>query len=85
VPDPSEVPPGKDFTDLLNPDSLQVLAGCKLEPSLGNARPGDLFQFERQGYFCSDPDGAPGGPVFNRTVTLKDTWAKIQQKEQGGG
>jgi len=84
VPDPSDVPAGRDFTDLLNPDSLQVVAGCKLEPALGEVRPGDLFQFERQGYFCADPDGAPGKPVFNRAVTLKDTWAKIQQKEQGG-
>ncbi len=84
VPDPSDVPAGRDFTDLLNPDSLQVLAGCKLEPALGQVRPGDLFQFERQGYFCADPDSAPGKPVFNRAVTLKDTWAKIQQKELGG-
>ncbi|MCL4238749.1 MAG: glutamine--tRNA ligase/YqeY domain fusion protein [Anaerolineae bacterium] len=84
APDPSDVPDGQDFTDLLNPDSLQVLASCKLEPSLSEARPGDLFQFERQGYFCADPDGAPGEPVFNRAVTLKDTWARIQQKEQGG-
>jgi len=85
VPDPSEVPPGKDFTDLINPNSLQVLTGCKLEPSLASARPGDRFQFERQGYFCVDPDSTPGHLVFNRTVTLKDTWAKIQQKELGGG
>jgi len=85
VPDPSNVPDGQDLTDLLNPDSLQVLVGCRLEPSLGQARPGDLFQFERQGYFCADPDSAPGKPAFNRTVTLKDTWARIQQKEQGGG
>ncbi len=84
APDPSDVPDGQDFTALLNPNSLQVLAGCKLEPSLGQARPGDLFQFERQGYFCADPDSTAGRPVFNRTVTLKDTWAKIQQKEQGG-
>ncbi len=85
VPDPSDVPDGQDFTDLLNPDSLQVLTGCKLEPSLGEVRPGDLFQFERQGYFCADPDSTPGKPVFNRAVTLKDTWARIQQKDQGGG
>ncbi len=85
VPDPSDVPPGKDFTDLINPNSLQVLTGCKLEPSLANAQPGERFQFERQGYFCVDPDSTPGHLVFNRTVTLKDTWAKIQQKELGGG
>ncbi len=83
--DPSDVPPGKDFTDLINPNSLQVLTGCKLEPSLANAQVGERFQFERQGYFCVDPDSTPGHLVFNRTVTLKDTWAKIQQKELGGG
>lgn len=85
VPDPSDVPPGKDFTDLINPHSLRVLTGCKLEPSLAEAQPGERFQFERQGYFCVDPDSTPGHLVFNRTVTLKDTWAKIQQKELGGG
>lgn len=85
VENPSDVPDGQDLADLVNPDSLQVLTGCKLEPSLGSARPGDLFQFERQGYFCADPDGTPGQPVFNRAVTLRDTWAKIQQKEQSRG
>jgi glutaminyl-tRNA synthetase len=55
-----------------------------LEPSLGNAAPGEKFQFERNGYFCADPDGAPGKPVFNRTVTLRDTWAKIEKASKGG-
>jgi len=68
----------RDFKEFLNPDSLVVLAGCKLEPSLGNALPGDRFQFERQGYFCLDSrDARPGRPVFNRIVTLRDTWKKI--------
>jgi glutaminyl-tRNA synthetase len=64
----------------LNPQSLDRLTGCKLEPSLANAVPGARFQFERQGYFCVDPDSREGHPVFNRTVTLKDAWAKIQAK-----
>ena len=53
------------------------LPECRIEPSLASAEPGSRFQFERQGYFCVDPDSRPGAPVFNRTVTLKDTWAKI--------
>lgn len=64
----------------LNPDSLVVLQGCKLEPSLAEARPGERFQFERKGYFCVDPDTRPGKLVFNRTVTLRDPWAKLQGK-----
>jgi glutaminyl-tRNA synthetase len=68
-----------DFKADLNPNSLEVLKGCRLEPSLVAARPGDFFQFERMGYFCVDKDAAPGAPVFNRTVTLKDPWAKMQQ------
>jgi len=68
----------KDFKEFLNPDSLVVLSGCKLEPSLATARPEDRFQFERQGYFCPDTrDARPGRPVFNRIVTLRDTWKKI--------
>ena len=77
---PSDLPEGKTFLDILNPDSLQVLDGCKLEPSIASATPGQRFQFERLGYFCVDPDSMPGKPVFNRTVTLKDTWARVQQK-----
>ena len=72
--------PGKDgeFLDSINPDSLQVLQGCKLEPSLAAWPTGDAVQFERLGYFAPDPDGTPEKPVFNRTMTLRDTWAKIQ-------
>jgi len=80
--DPNDVEEGKDFTDYLNPNSLRILKGCKLEPSLAQAKPGDRFQFERLGYFCVDTkDSKPGKPVFNRTVTLKDTWAKVREKE----
>jgi len=70
---------GEELEAIINPNSLETLAGCKLEPSLGEAGPGDKFQFERNGYFCADPDGAKGAPVFNRTVTLRDTWAKIEK------
>ncbi|HKE86252.1 MAG TPA: glutamine--tRNA ligase/YqeY domain fusion protein [Vicinamibacterales bacterium] len=70
---------GRDPLDDLNPASLEVLTHCKVEPSLASAAPGTRFQFERQGYFCVDPDSRPGAPVFNRTVTLKDTWAKINK------
>jgi glutaminyl-tRNA synthetase len=68
-----------DFLTQLNPASLEVLTGCKLEPSLADAPPGARYQFERLGYFCADPDTRPGSPVFNRTVTLKDTWVRIEQ------
>jgi glutaminyl-tRNA synthetase len=70
---------GRDPLTDLNPASLERVTGCKIEPSLAGSAPGDRFQFERLGYFCTDPDSRPGAPVFNRTVTLKDTWAKIQQ------
>jgi len=79
-PDPNDVPEGKDFTANLNPNSLEVLTGCKLEPWLANAKPGDRYQFERLGYFCVDLDSKPGAPVWNRTVALKDTWAKVEKK-----
>jgi glutaminyl-tRNA synthetase len=83
-PDPDEVPAGQNYLVNLNPNSLETLEGAKLEPSLAVAKPGERFQFERNGYFIADAvDSAPGRPVFNRTVTLKDTWAKIEQK--GGG
>jgi glutaminyl-tRNA synthetase len=75
---------GRDPLTDLNPDSLRVLKGCKVEEMLSNASSGTTFQFERQGYFTADPDSAPGGPVFNRTVTLKDTWAKISGKFKVG-
>ena len=77
---PNDLPEGTSFLDILNPNSLQVLPGCKLEPSILTATAGDRFQFERMGYFCVDPDSAADKPVFNRTVTLKDTWAKVQQR-----
>jgi glutaminyl-tRNA synthetase len=73
--------PGADtgnFLDDLNPDSLTTLTACRVEPSLAGAQPGERFQFERLGYFCVDPDSRPGALVFNRTVTLKDAWAKIK-------
>ena len=80
--DPDNVEEGKEFTDYLNPNSLEVLTDAQVEPSLANAEAGSRFQFERQGYFCVDDDSAPGALVFNRTVTLRDTWAKIQKAEQ---
>jgi len=85
VPDPLDVPKGEDWITNVNPNSLVVLTGCKLEPSLGNVQPGERFQFERKGYFCVDPDTKPGAPVFNRTVTLRDPWAKAQIKARGAG
>jgi len=79
-PNPDDVEPGQDFTANLNPNSLEVLPVCYLEPSLANAQPGEIVQFERQGYFCVDSDSTPDKLVFNRTAGLKDTWAKVQQK-----
>ena len=79
--DPNDVPEGHDYKDSLNPDSLQVLQGCKVEHTLAEAAPGNRYQFLRQGYFCVDPDSRPGSPVFNRTVTLRDTWAKMQKSK----
>jgi glutaminyl-tRNA synthetase len=73
---PSDVEEGQDFTANLNPNSLEVTTSAKLEPSLANAAIGSRYQFERLGYFCVDPDSKPGKPVFNRTVALKDSWAK---------
>ena len=76
-----ELPGAKgDVLDDLNPDSLEVLECCYLEPALASAAVGEAVQFERLGYFCADPDGAAGKPVFNRTVALRDTWGKIQAK-----
>ncbi|ETX07678.1 MAG: hypothetical protein ETSY2_09860 [Candidatus Entotheonella gemina] len=80
TPDSADAEPPNDFTQALNPNSLDVLTGCKLEPSLAEAAPGERYQFERQGYFCADSrDSSPLHPVFNRTVTLRDTWAKVQK------
>ncbi|MBW1803036.1 MAG: glutamine--tRNA ligase/YqeY domain fusion protein [Deltaproteobacteria bacterium] len=81
--DPEEDKGNVDFKAHLNPDSLVTLKSCPVEPSLAGAEPGSRFQFERLGYFCVDTaDSTPTSPVFNRTVTLRDTWAKIQKKEQ---
>jgi len=82
-PDPNQTEEGQDFMSNLNPNSLEVVPQAKLEPSLANRAVGTRFQFERLGYFCVDPDTAPGKPVFNRTVALKDTWAKIEKAGQG--
>jgi glutaminyl-tRNA synthetase len=78
--DPNRTEEGQEFTANLNPNSLEVLTDCKLEPSLANATAGSRYQFERLGYFCADPDSRPEKLVFNRTVALKDTWAKIERK-----
>ena len=80
VEDPDGVASGKTFLDNLNPSSLEILAGAKLEPGLASATPGLRVQFERLGYFCVDPDSRPGALVFNRTVSLRDTWARISEK-----
>ena len=77
---PNEVPDGQDFTVNLNPNSLEIATGAKVEPSLRDAKPGSRYQFERLGYFAMDPDTTPQKPVFNRTVALRDTWAKIEKK-----
>jgi glutaminyl-tRNA synthetase len=76
-PDGTAAKNGVDFTTLINPASLEALADCRMEPMLAHAVPGTRFQFERLGYFCVDLDSAPGAPVFNRTVSLKDTWARV--------
>jgi glutaminyl-tRNA synthetase len=80
VEDPENVPDGKTFVDFINPHSLEVLLGCRAEPSLAGAAPGAIVQFERLGYFCVDPDSTCSALVFNRTVSLRDTWARISQK-----
>jgi glutaminyl-tRNA synthetase len=78
--DPSQLAEGEDFTSNLNPNSLETVLDAKLEPSLSTAQAGDRYQFERVGYFCVDLDSKPGNLVFNRTLPLKDTWAKIEKK-----
>jgi glutaminyl-tRNA synthetase len=80
--DPARIPDGQDWTQYVNPQSLERLTGCLVEPSLRAARPGARFQFERQGYFCVDPDSSEQALVFNRTVSLKDPWAKIEKSQQ---
>jgi glutaminyl-tRNA synthetase len=83
--DPSDDEEGVDFTTSLNPQSLEVLPSCQVEPSVAGAPPGQRYQFERLGYFCVDTiDAATGALVFNRTVTLRDTWARIEKTQQEG-
>ena len=82
---PADTPEGQDFTVNLNPNSLEIIPEAKIEPSLAQAKPGDRYQFERLGYFCVDPDSTLGKPVFNRTVALKDTWAKVEKKQGAKG
>lgn len=78
VEDPLDVEEGGTFLDHLNPDSLQVLEGAKLEPALAEMPVGENVQFERKGYFVKDPDSTDERPVFNLTISLRDTWAKMQ-------
>jgi glutaminyl-tRNA synthetase len=78
--DPGQLEEGEDFTANLNPESIETLLDAKLEPSLASVQPADRYQFERVGYFCVDPDSKPGSLVFNRTLPLKDTWARIEKK-----
>jgi len=80
--DPMDVAEGADFKAYLNPNSLEVLTSCRVEPGLAGAAPGSRYQFERQGYFCVDPDSSTGKLVFNRTVPLRDTWAKIEKRAE---
>ena len=83
TPTPGADDDGQGWTTELNPASLDVLTTCQVEPSLAEATSGSRYQFERQGYFCVDMDTRPGAPVFNRTVTLRDTWAKIERGQKG--
>ena len=80
--DPEVNADGEDFTANINPSSLAVVSGCKVEPRLADAQAGERYQFERLGYFCVDPDSPSKGLIFNRTATLRDTWAKIQKEQQ---
>ena len=81
APNPDDLPEGQEFTDVLNPNSLIVVPGAKIEPSVASDPIGTRYQFERTGYFMSDPiDSRPGRLVFNRTVTLRDTWAKVKER-----
>ncbi len=79
---PEETEEGQDFTSNINPNSLKILSDCRLEPSLADAKPLDRYQFERLGYFCVDTDSTKEKLVFNRTVSLRDTWAKMQKKQK---
>ena len=79
-PESASAKAGTEFTSLIDAASLETLSTCKVEPMLGHAVPGARYQFERLGYFCADPDSQPSAPVFNRTVSLKDSWAKAQKE-----
>jgi len=83
-PDPTDVAEGQDFTTNLNPGSLETVSAAQLEPSLSDAKPGARYQFERLGYFCVDPEATADKLVFNRTVALKDTWAKVEKAQSDG-
>jgi glutaminyl-tRNA synthetase len=80
---PDKYPEGQDYKANLNPESLVTLAGCKLEPELAPAEAGHIVQFDRQGYFCVDRDSRPGALVFNRAISLKDPWARMQKRQKG--
>jgi glutaminyl-tRNA synthetase len=80
VENPKKVDEDKTYLDYVNPESLKVLKDCKVEPSLADVTRGEQFQFERKGFFCADIDTQPGKPVFNLTVSLRDSWAKIENK-----
>jgi len=82
---PDDVEDGQDFKANLNPDSLEVLTACRVEPSLRGGKPGSRYQFERLGYFCVDRDASAEKLIFNRTVSLRDTWAKIEKAQRKGG
>jgi glutaminyl-tRNA synthetase len=81
---PKKVDEGKSYLDYVNTDSLHVLTDCKVERSLAEAALGSHYQFERKGYFCVDPDSTSGHLVFNLTVNLRDTWAKIESAQKSG-
>jgi glutaminyl-tRNA synthetase len=85
VEDPNVADEGQNFTANLNPNSLEIVTGCKLEPGLRGATSGSRYQFERIGYFCVDPDSTSARLVFNRTMALRDTWAKIEKAQRGKG
>jgi len=82
---PLDAEEGQDFVSYLNPNSLETLTTCRVEPSLAGAAPGSRYQFERQGYFCVDPDSSERALVLNRTVSLRDSWARIERAEKRRG
>ena len=82
---PDDVAEGQTFISNLNPNSLELVEPCRIEPTLRGGPAGSVYQFERMGYFCVDPDSTPEKLVFNRTATLRDTWAKIERKQAASG